>query len=994
MIAMKFPIRHFVAFAAMLMACGISGGRAQTYQTWRGEATSGSWQGSQNWWNFPNGSPIVFGQQEWNNNHYTSQTNDNGGSTFNTWRWVFQSGASSAHTFTGDAVRFFDSGGADPAIINQSSATHNINMAISGDGDSADPLKIQIDNNGGGGLSFGSTVNNQGSDLHVIGSATAAATVTFNGVISGSAGFYKENSNLTVEMKAVNTYSGQTTIQAGTVRLSSSGSLASSNVRLHSGGSLDVTVNATVNSVAEYASGNAGTVSISSGAVLTIDGADQGTLYQNSITGAGGLTMAGSGNTVISLYGTQSFSGGITVTGGKLSTSVALSSGSFTLNGGTFETQGANQISDTASVTLGGGTLSLGGTETIGNNGVTLSSGTTSSISPANNVVASINGVVSGSGNLTKANSGTLILAGNNTHSGTTTVSAGVLRIGHANALGSTTGATTVSTGAALELSNSVAVGAEVLTLSGDGISYGGSLRNVSGNNSWAGNITNSSNARINSDAGTLTLSGAISNAASQSLYFGGVGNVTVDGAITGNLATGNGAVYKDGTGNLTLSANNSGLTGLLRIKGGTVTVTNGNSLGSGSVEFGSGATLVTLQVNSNATIANRFELDNNTTNAVINVASGQTATFTGVLSQTNGTVNTNKFGKDGAGTLVFNNSGGTYNGQIQIGQGDVVLGANNALGTNTSTSQRGVDLGLNVGDVAQANNVSLLASNGVTVGQSIWVEQNTSGATRTIGISGSGTATFTNEVRMNTGTTLTVQAGSSGTDRVNISGPITQNSGAASGVIKQGAGTLALSGANTYTGTTTINAGTLKLERLSGGIGAASVTGSTIAVNSGGTLLLGAANQIGDTTGITMSGGTLGMGGFSDTAGKLSVSANSIFDFGNTGAGTSTFTFSDFDTATYGGVAGLTMQNVNIGSQIVFNTNYNGNSTFNTFSSKISFSNTQLMNQISFSGGTTTLTVAAIPEPRVYAAAAGLVLLIGWAEYKRRKGKKLGVRR
>ena len=587
-----------------------------------------------------------------------------------------------------------------------------------------------------------------------------------------------------------------------------------------------------------------------------------------------------------------------------------------------------------------------------------------------------------------------VIMDDSNTYTGGTTVNAAAtVRLAHNNSL-STDGTVTVTSGGRIQMSNAVTIG-RALVLNGDGISGSGALHNVSGTNTWSGGITNNSGARINADTNTaLIISGNISNAASQTLYLGGDGNLTNTGTITGTLTTGNGAVYKDGTGTLTLSANNSGLTGLVRIRGGTISITNANSLGSGSIEIGNGATTATLLVNSNTTIANRIEIADSGSAAVINVASGTTSTLSGILSQSGGTANTTKFGKSGAGTLILNNGGGTYNGQIQIGQGDVVLGANNALGTNTSTSQRGVDLGLNVGDVAQANNVSLLASNGVTVGQSIWVEQNTSGATRTIGISGSGTATFTNEVRMNTGTTLTVQAGSSGTDRVNISGPITQNSGAASGVIKQGAGTLALSGANTYTGTTTINAGTLKLERLSGGIGAASVTGSTIAVNSGGTLLLGAANQIGDTTGITMSGGTLGMGGFSDTAGKLSVSANSIFDFGNTGAGTSTFTFSDFDTATYSGVAGLTMQNVNIGSQIVFNTNYNGNSTFNTFSSKISFSNTQLMNQISFSGGTTTLTVAAIPEPRVYAAAAGLVLLIGWAEFKRRRGKKLGVSR
>lgn len=74
----------------IMLAGAAEQAQGQTYQTWRGEATSGSWQGSTNWWNFPNGSPIVFGQQQWANNHFTEQTNDNGGSTLSTWRWLFQ----------------------------------------------------------------------------------------------------------------------------------------------------------------------------------------------------------------------------------------------------------------------------------------------------------------------------------------------------------------------------------------------------------------------------------------------------------------------------------------------------------------------------------------------------------------------------------------------------------------------------------------------------------------------------------------------------------------------------------------------------------------------------------------------------------------------------------------------------------------------------------------------------------------------------------------
>jgi hypothetical protein len=191
-----------------------------------------------------------------------------------------------------------------------------------------------------------------------------------------------------------------------------------------------------------------------------------------------------------------------------------------------------------------------------------------------------------------------------------------------------------------------------------------------------------------------------------------------------------------------------------------------------------------------------------------------------------------------------------------------------------------------------------------------------------------------------------------------------------------------------------------LVADRAQGGVGRLDswklrVTGTTaasgtIAVNSGGTLLLGAANQMGDNLTVTMAGGTLKMAGHNDLAGRLTVTANSIFDFGTASGGTNTFTFADFDTAGYGGVAGLTFSNVGIGSKVVFNTDYTGNTTFNAFTSKISFSDESLQGQISFTGGTTTLTVAAIPDARVYTAAVVLIMLIGWTEYRRRK---LGVK-
>jgi hypothetical protein len=117
-----------------------------------------------------------------------------------------------------------------------------------------------------------------------------------------------------------------------------------------------------------------------------------------------------------------------------------------------------------------------------------------------------------------------------------------------------------------------------------------------------------------------------------------------------------------------------------------------------------------------------------------------------------------------------------------------------------------------------------------------------------------------------------------------------------------------------------------------------------------------------------------------------LTVSANSVFDFGTAGGSATSFTFSDFNTSAYGSNSYvMTINNAVAGSSIVFNTNYDGNTTFNSFASKIQYGTTGQFGQISFGTGTTTLLVA-IPDARVYTAAAFLLVLIGVTEYRRRR--------
>ena len=89
-----------------------------------------------------------------------------------------------------------------------------------------------------------------------------------------------------------------------------------------------------------------------------------------------------------------------------------------------------------------------------------------------------------GAGSVTKSGAGTLIVTAANTYTGTTTITSGVLNIQNATALGTTAGGTIVAAGAALQLQGGITVGAEALTLNGDGTAAGtGALRNISGTN-------------------------------------------------------------------------------------------------------------------------------------------------------------------------------------------------------------------------------------------------------------------------------------------------------------------------------------------------------------------------------------------------------------------------------------------------------------------------------------------------------------------------------
>jgi len=152
------------------------------------------------------------------------------------------------------------------------------------------------------------------------------------------------------------------------------------------------------------------------------------------ILGAGSLIKTGDG--VLVLTGTNTYSGGTFINGGTLSTNwdsaLGATTAGLSLDGGTLKI--LQNFSSARVITLNSG----GGTFNTNSYDMTLS------------------GIISGAGDLRKTGTGTLILSGANTYLGTTTINAGTLQLGADNVIpqGSTV---TLASGATLDLAGHTA---------------------------------------------------------------------------------------------------------------------------------------------------------------------------------------------------------------------------------------------------------------------------------------------------------------------------------------------------------------------------------------------------------------------------------------------------------------------------------------------------------------------------------------------------------
>ena len=349
-----------------------------------------------------------------------------------------------------------------------------------------------------------------------------------------------------------------------------------------------------------------------------------GAIVNNSGTNRTSILKADAGTWVIA--GTNTYTGTTTVNNGtlRLGSSSSLANTAVTVNANvtgatalldlngfnatvsslTFGGTGGTTTS-TSNVATGAGTLTLGGNVTTSATGNPLGStlsgnvalgAATRTFTVADSTTApidlTVSAAISGAGGLIKAGAGTLLLSGANSYAGATTVSAGVLRLGSATALGTTAAGTTVANTAALELTGGITLGAESLTISG--IGYGsGALVNLSGSNTYGGAITLGAATTIGSTAGTLTLTGPSLTLGANALTFAGAGDIALQIALGGAAG-----FTKTGAGTLTLGAA-ANTTGTVTLSGGTLNLGGlGQTIGTLQVtadsilDFGGNATL------------------------------------------------------------------------------------------------------------------------------------------------------------------------------------------------------------------------------------------------------------------------------------------------------------------------------------------------------------------------------------------------------------------
>ena len=536
---------------------------------------------------------------------------------------------------------------------------------------------------------------------------------SYSGVLSGDCDFSKVGTG-TLTYTGASTYTGVTAISGGTLSINS--------IKSVNGGSS--AVGAPTNST----NGTIAIGSLTTGAKLIYTGGAQTTDRVINLAGTTGgatidqsgsgllkftsdLTATGVGAKTLTLQGGASGTGeiaGAIVNSGSATSLTKADIGTWTLSGtntytgvtkisagtlsvGTLADGGQNSsigasANAAANLVFDGGTLQYTGSSVSSDRAFSINNTKVGTIDVVtSNLTISGSNATTTSGSLTKIGTGTLTLTGSNAYSGATLVSAGVLNIRNATALGTTAGGTSVTSGAALQIQGGFTEAEAALTLNGTAVtgeSNTGALRNISDTNVWQGTVTLGSDSRINSDAGSLTFNTAANSitGTNKNLILGGASGGSVGGTIT----TGTGSLTKDGAGTWTLSGTNS--------------YTGNTSVNGGTLQLGDGTTTGKLATTSNISIATGANLKFNPTSATPTVQGtdfNSLISGSGAVIQAGGTVelngtNTYSGGTtvNAGGTLKVNNNpltgSGTGSGAVIIDSGATLMGTGKLEGNVT----------------------------------------------------------------------------------------------------------------------------------------------------------------------------------------------------------------------------------------------------------------------------------------------------------------------
>ena len=285
----------------------------------------------------------------------------------------------------------------------------------------------------------------------------AAGGAVYGNAINGILGVAKLGNN-SLTLSGVNSYAGVTTVDAGTLLATITAALpgydTAGRVSVAGGGTMAVNYGGTSDWNAADVNILINTATFYSGSFFGFDttNATGGAVYGNAINGIFGVAKLGDNS--LTLSGANTYTGGTTLSAGRLNidNATALGAGALTISG-------TSTIGNTsgAAVTLANDNLQswnadltfVGGSDLdLGNGAVTL--GGNRQITVSSNELT-VGGAIGGDYSLTKAGSGTLALGGANAYTGNTTISAGTLKLGSEASLAS--GAIDVAAGATFDVS-------------------------------------------------------------------------------------------------------------------------------------------------------------------------------------------------------------------------------------------------------------------------------------------------------------------------------------------------------------------------------------------------------------------------------------------------------------------------------------------------------------------------------------------------------------